>query len=78
MELSIAGLIGGALGAYIGWIDYGILKGVLRSMEEKNKRQGGDGGFVARHRAFLEKLVFVVPVFGFPIIGYLAGMQLAG
>jgi hypothetical protein len=78
MSISIAGLVGAALGGYLGWIDSKILKGVLQAVEEKNKRMGGDGGFVARYRTVLRGLSFAVPIIGFPIIGYLAGSQLAG
>ncbi|WP_439528685.1 hypothetical protein [Pannonibacter sp.] len=76
MEVSIAGLIGGAIGLYIGWIDYGILNGLLAAMVEKQKRKGG--GFAVRFEPVLRKLVFILPVFGFPVIGYLAAWQLVG
>lgn len=78
MGVSIAGLVGAVLGGYLGWLDWKILKGVLQAVEEKNRRAGGDGGFVARYRALLRGLVFVIPLIGFPVIGYLAGSQLAG
>ena len=76
MEVSIAGLIGGAIGLYIGWIDYGILNGLLSAMVEKQRRKGG--GFAVRFEPALRKLVFILPVFGFPVIGYLAAWQLVG
>jgi len=78
VSVSFAGLIGAVLGGYLGWLDWKILKGVLQAAEEKNRREGGDGGFVAKYGALLRGLIFAVPIFGFPIIGYLAGSQLVG
>ncbi|MEJ8474317.1 hypothetical protein [Roseibium algae] len=78
MSVSIAGLIGAALGGYLGWIDWKILKGILEAIEGKNRRGGGDGGLVARYGALLRGLSFAFPLIGFPIIGYLAGSQLVG
>lgn len=78
MEISFAGLIGAVLGGYIGWLDWKILKGLLQALEEKNRRKGGDGGFAVRYGPLLRGLSFVVPVIGFPVIGYLAGSQIAG
>jgi hypothetical protein len=76
MDISVAGLIGAAIGLYIGWLDYGILNGLLSAMVEKNKRMGG--GWAARFEPALRKLVFILPVAGFPVIGYLAAAQLVG
>ncbi len=77
MEVSLAGVIGGAVGLYIGWIDHRILKGLLQAAEQRDKMQGGNG-FVTRHGAGLRGAVFFVPIVGFPVIGYLAGSQLVG
>ncbi|ADZ70501.1 hypothetical protein [Polymorphum gilvum] len=76
MDVSVAGLIGAAIGLYIGWLDYGILNGLLSAAVEKNKRKGG--GFAVRHEPVLRKLVFILPIAGFPVIGYLAAKQLVG
>ena len=78
MSLSIVGLIGAVLGLYLAWIDQKILKGILQATEMKNREAGGDGGFAARHRALLNALIVVVPTVGFPIVGYWAGVSLAG
>ncbi|WP_428688441.1 hypothetical protein [Roseibium sp.] len=78
MSLSLAGVIGAAIGLYIGWLDWKILKGILQATEMKNRRAGGDGGLVARHKALLGAVIFGVPVIGFPVIGYLAASSLAG
>jgi len=78
VTISLAGAIGAAVGLYVGWLDWKILKGMLQAAETKNRQAGGDGGVVARHKALLGALVFGVPVFGFPIIGYWAASQLAG
>ena len=78
MSISVAGVIGAALGFYLGWIDWKILKGMVQAAELKNKERGGDGGFAAKFKTPLNWIVFVIPVIGFPIIGYWAGFQLAG
>ncbi|MHA7773007.1 hypothetical protein [Roseibium sp. M-1] len=76
--VSLAGVIGAAVGLYVGWLDWKILKGMLQAAETKNRQAGGDGGAVARHKTLLGVLIFGVPVIGFPVIGYLAASQLAG
>ncbi|WP_374629873.1 hypothetical protein [Pannonibacter indicus] len=76
MDISVAGLIGAAIGLYIGWLDYGILNGLLSAMVEKNTRKGG--GWAVRFEPVLRKLVFILPVTLFPVIGYLAAFQLVG
>ncbi|GAA0771366.1 hypothetical protein E1180_12355 [Roseibium denhamense] len=78
MEVSIAGVIGAAVGLYIGWLDWKILKGMLQAYEMKNRQQGGDGGTAAKYRAPIGAVIFGVPVIGFPVIGYWAASQLAG
>jgi hypothetical protein len=78
VSISIAGLVGAAVGLYIGWLDWKILKGILQASETKNRQAGGDGGAVAKHKALLGALIFGVPVIGFPIIGYWAARALAG
>jgi len=78
MTISLAGLIGAALGLYLGWIDQKILKGMLQASEMKNRQAGGDGGFAAKYRAPLMVLITGVPLIGFPLIGYWAGSSLVG
>lgn len=78
MSVSVVGLIGAAIGAYIGWLDWNILKGMLQAAEMKNRQGGGDGGFAAKYKAPLSWLIFVIPVIGFPIVGYWAGSSLTG
>ncbi|TYC58590.1 hypothetical protein FMN50_09070 [Rhodobacterales bacterium] len=78
MSLSIAGLVGAAVGLYVGWLDWKILKGMLQAAEMKNRQAGGDGGPVAMYKAPLGVVIFGVPVIGFPIIGYWAASALVG
>ena len=78
MTVSLAGVIGGLVGLYVGWLDYKILKGMLQAAEMKNRQAGGDGGAAAKYKAPLRALIFGVPVIGFPIIGYWAASLLAG
>ncbi|MDN3719504.1 hypothetical protein QW131_10590 [Roseibium salinum] len=35
MSISLAGVIGAAIGLYVGWLDYRILKGMLQAAETK-------------------------------------------
>ena len=77
-DISLAGVIGAAVGLYIGWLDWKILKGMLQAAEMKNRQAGGDGGAAARYKTLLGVLIFGVPVIGFPVIGYLAASLLAG
>jgi hypothetical protein len=78
VSISLAGVIGAAVGLYMGWLDWKILKGMLQAAETKNRQAGGDGGVAARYRALWSALIFGVPMVGFPVIGYLAGSMLAG
>jgi len=78
VTISLAGVIGAAVGLYIGWLDWKILKGILQAAETKNRQAGGDGGVAARHRALLKALIFGVTMIGIPVIGYWAASQLAG
>ncbi|GGE80601.1 MULTISPECIES: hypothetical protein [Stappia] len=78
MSISIAGLIGAALGLYIGWIDYKIMVGVLRGAAEKNSQGAGRKGWLARYEAPLRWLLLALTLIGFPVIGYLAAHSLVG
>ncbi len=77
LTVSLSGAIGAAIGLYVGWIDYKILKGMLQALESKG-REGGTGGAVFRFRTLIGVLIFVIPMVGFPVIGYWAGSLLAG
>jgi hypothetical protein len=37
MEVSLPGVIGAAVGLYVGWLDWKILKGILQAAETKNR-----------------------------------------
>ncbi|MEM5584973.1 hypothetical protein WNZ15_21125 [Roseibium sp. AS2] len=78
MSFSLAGVIGAAIGLYVGWLDWKILKGMVQAAEIKNRQAGGDGGAAVRYKALVSALIFGVPVIGFPIVGYWAASQLVG
>lgn len=79
MSVSIAGLIGAAIGLYVGWIDYKIVVGVLRSAAERQKQQqGGRESLLGRNMSQIQILVMAFSLVGFPVVGYLAGSSLAG
>lgn len=78
--VSAAGVVGAAIGFYIGWIDYRLGCGFLRSWADKTNKDAASPMVVwlLRNGALLEKLLLVVTLLGFPAIGYLAGASLAG
>ncbi|WP_067215332.1 NADH dehydrogenase [Stappia indica] len=78
MSVSIAGLIGAAIGLYVGWIDYKIVVGVLRAAAERQKKQSGRESLLGRYMGQLQILVMAFSLVGFPVVGYLAGSSLAG
>ncbi|MCW1404507.1 NADH-quinone oxidoreductase subunit H [Novosphingobium sp. MW5] len=55
VSISLAGVIGAAIGLYVGWLDYRILKGMLQAAETKNRQAGGDGGAAARRQGAVER-----------------------
>ncbi|MBO0344549.1 hypothetical protein [Roseibium limicola] len=78
MSPSLVGVIGAILGAYLGWVDAKILTGILGAMAEKKKGEGAEGSLLVRYRGQIKALVFVGSMVGFPMIGYWAGVSLAG
>ncbi|WP_249689942.1 hypothetical protein [Stappia sp. WLB 29] len=78
MPVSIAGLIGAAIGLYVGWIDYKIVVGVLRAAAERQKQQSGRESLLGRYMGQIRILVMAFSLVGFPVVGYLAGSALAG
>ncbi|QGZ33369.1 hypothetical protein [Stappia indica] len=78
MSVSIAGLIGAAIGLYVGWIDYKIVVGVLRAAAERQKQQSGRESLLGRYMGQIQILVMAFSLVGFPVVGYLAGSALAG
>ncbi|MCA1241945.1 hypothetical protein LC092_05810 [Stappia stellulata] len=78
MSFSLAGLIGAAIGLYIGWIDYKIVIGVLKGAAERQNQRIGKQGFLDRYMEQIRYLVLGCGLIAFPMIGYLAGRSLAG
>ncbi|WP_029057161.1 hypothetical protein [Stappia stellulata] len=78
MSFSLAGLIGAAIGLYIGWIDYKIVVGVLKGAAERQNQRLGKQGVLDRYMDQIRYLVLGGALIGFPLIGYLAGQSLAG
>jgi hypothetical protein len=78
MSLSLPGLIGAAIGLYIGWIDYKIVVGVLKGAAERQKQKLGRPGFLETYMDQIRYLVLGCGLLAFPLIGYLAGRSLAG
>ncbi len=78
MSISIAGLIGAAIGLYIGWIDYKIVAGVLQGAAERQRQRTGRDGLLGRNMGAVRAIVLGFGLIGFPVVGYLAGSTLAG
>ncbi|WP_349360800.1 hypothetical protein [Stappia sp.] len=78
MPISIAGLIGAAIGLYIGWIDYKIMVGVLRGAAERNRLKTGRTGWLSRFEEPLRMGLLALTLIGFPVIGYVAASSLVG
>ncbi|MCE1237043.1 MAG: hypothetical protein LWW93_11880 [Hyphomicrobiales bacterium] len=76
MEISLAGLIGGFVGAVIGVMDFGMIAALLRRAWE-NKPAIGDQGLTRRREALL-KVAFVVNLAVFVALGYWFGVSMTG
>ncbi|MHB2169233.1 hypothetical protein [Alsobacter sp. R-9] len=78
--VSIAGLVGAAVGLGLGWIDYRVVSGVvvgrLRKLDRSQTPQEKDE-FERRIR-ILRGVLFVLTIGAFPVIGYLLGVTVAG
>ena len=78
MPISLAGLIGAAIGLYIGWLDYKIVTGVLKGRLDRRKQAKGAGDFLVKNRDGIRILVLITTIIGFPVIGYIAAVSMAG
>ncbi|MHC5653512.1 hypothetical protein [Stappia sp.] len=78
MSISVPGLIGAAIGLYLGWIDYKIVIGVLRGAAERRRQQTGKTGLYLRFEPQLRLVVLGVALVGFPLVGYFAASSLTG
>lgn len=75
--ISIAGMIGGVLGIYLGWLNYRLLLGFLQAAVTKRKElDPAVNGWVELAEPTIRKLIFALTIIGIPIIGYLAGAEL--
>ena len=78
--VSIAGLIGAAVGLGLGWIDYRVVSGVvvgrLRKLDRSQTPQEKDE--FERRTRILRGVLFVLTIGAFPVIGYLLGVTVAG
>ena len=80
MALSLAGIVGAAIGLYLGWIDYKLMAGYVRAGVRKRKpgQAAPIADWLERNMDLVLKVLFVIAMLGFPVIGYLAGASLAG
>lgn len=76
--ISITGLMGGAVGLYLGWLNYRLLIGYLQAAVTKRKeRNPTEVSWVEQADPMLRKLIFALTFIGIPVVGYLAGSGLA-
>lgn len=76
--ISITGLMGGAVGLYLGWLNYRLLIGYLQAAVTKRKERNPTGvSWVEQADPMLRKLIFALAFIGIPVVGYLAGSGLA-
>jgi hypothetical protein len=80
MDLSLAGLIGAAIGLAIGYVDYRVAGGVIESKLRKLDRSSGEQEKIAFERkiGWFRALFFVMTAVAFPIVGYVVGVTIAG
>ncbi|AEV37936.1 hypothetical protein PSE_3430 [Pseudovibrio sp. FO-BEG1] len=75
--ISIAGLIGGVMGIYLGWLNYRLLLGFMEAAINKGReRNPTEKGWVELAEPTIRKVIFTLTIIGIPIIGYLAGASI--
>ncbi len=73
MDLSLAGVIGAAVGIGIGLVDYGVIASVIRRALERRP------GWIEPRRAdLLMKALFVANAIVFAALGWWLGVTVAG
>ncbi|WP_026783455.1 hypothetical protein [Pleomorphomonas koreensis] len=73
MELSLAGVIGAAVGIGVGLIDYGLIASLIRRALERRP-----GLLDPRRADLLMKVLFVANAVAFAILGWWLGVTVAG
>jgi hypothetical protein len=78
--LSLAGLIGAALGLAIGYVDYRVVGGVVEARLRKLDRSATpvERETFERKIGLFRWIFFAMTVGAFPIVGYLVGATIAG
>ncbi len=78
--LSVAGLIGAAVGLAVGYVDYRVVSGVVVGRLRKLDRSQSpdDKATFERKIRILRVVLLVLTVGAFPVIGYLLGVTVAG
>ncbi len=76
--ISVAGLIGGVMGIYLGWLNFRLLLGFMEAAINKEKERNPiETGWVEQAEQTIRKVIFTLTIIGIPIIGYLAGAGIA-
>lgn len=79
MDVSATGLVGAAIGFYIGWIDYRLALGALRGWTARHNKGASTpiAAWMHRNSVPLERVLLVLIMLGIPAIGYWAGASFA-
>ena len=73
MDLSLAGVVGAAVGICVGLVDYGLIASIVRRALERRP------GLIEPRRAdLLMKVLFVVNAIVFAALGWWLGVSVAG
>jgi hypothetical protein len=80
VEVSIPGVIGAAIGAVLGYVDWRVVGGVVEGRLRKLDRSSGpaEAAVFERKLRILRAVLFVGTVLTFRVIGYLLGATIAG
>ena len=73
MELSLAGVIGAAVGIGVGLIDYGVIASLIRKALERRP-----GLINPRQADVMMKVLFVANAVAFGVLGWWLGVTVAG
>lgn len=80
MDLSLAGLIGAAVGLAVGYVDYRVVGGVVEARLRKLDTSANEAERAAYERKiqWFRWIFLAMTVGAFPIVGYVLGVTIAG
>ncbi len=80
MDLSLPGMIGAVVGAIVGWADYKMVAGIVGAKWMKRRTEAGLANHpnTKKYGDWIQFSIWCCTQLAFPIIGYWAGVSLAG